>query len=519
MRKEHQRRALEGRFNAGFKPLLHEHVKAWDNLWDTAEVSIWGDPEIEKNFRFNIYHMLICAPQYNGSSSIGAKAMTGEGYRGHVFWDTEIFLFPFYLYTFPEAARNMLLYRYKRLDAARNMAKENGYKGAMFPWESADSGRDETPDRARDLDGKVIKIHTGQMEHHITADIAYAFYHYYNVTQDEKFLKDYGYEVLFETARFWASRVEYNKRERKFEIKCVIGPDEFHIDVNNNAFTNMMAKWNLITAHKFFQKLKKTDPIIYKKLTAELGLTAKEVVSWRAIAAHICMNVSKQRIIEQFDGYFKKRYIKINDWDEHHLPIVSEKLTPRDYAKTQFVKQADVIMLLYLLSEVFNAKTKKRNYEYYISRTLHKSSLSLPMHALVAIDVGDRSRAYRFFHTALRTDISNIHDNTADGIHAACIGGVWQVLINGIVGLKIKKDILSLDPKLPREWRKLIFSLNYRHNLIHLEINNERIKIKLVPKNKKKLKINIFGKLHDLSGNRTFTFQRKIRRQELQSYY
>ncbi|MBU1090492.1 MAG: hypothetical protein KKC42_01425, partial [Candidatus Omnitrophica bacterium] len=351
-------------FNAGFNPLLHKHVKAWDNLWDTAEVSIWGDPDTEKNFRFNIYHMLICAPRYNGSTSIGAKALTGEGYRGHIFWDMEIFLFPFYLYVLPEAARNMLLYRYKRLDAARSMAKENGYKGAMFPWESADSGRDETPDRARDLDGKVIKIHTGQMEHHITADIAYAFYHYYNVTQDERFLKDYGYEVLFETARFWASRVEHNKRNKEYEIKHVIGPDEFHADVNNNAFTNMMAKWNLITAYKFSQKLKTTDPQIYKKLITELNLTRKEICSWRAIAARICMNVSKQRIIEQFDGYFKKRYIKITDRDEHHLPIVSEKLTPRDYAKTQFVKQADVIMLLYLLSDVFNATTKKRNYEY-----------------------------------------------------------------------------------------------------------------------------------------------------------
>jgi len=507
-------------FQRSFDCLLRRHIRAWEGLWNMAEVSIWGDPEVEKNFRFNIYHMLICGPKDNGSSSIGARALTGEGYRGHIFWDTEIFLLPFYLYTLPDVAKHMLLYRYKRLDVARAIAKRYGFKGAMFPWESAGLGEDETPGWAKDLDGRIIRIHTGEKEHHITADIAYAFYHYYNVTQDEKFLRDYGYEVIFETARFWASRVEYNKKKKKYEIKQVIGPDEFHRDVNNNAFTNMMAKWNLLISYNLFQKIRKSDPVVWKKLVQKTGLLAKEATKWKNIASRISINMGKRQIIEQFDGYFKKRIVEITDWDENSVPIVLEKLTPRDYDKTQLVKQADVIMLLYLLSDVFSIKTKRENYAYYIDRTIHKSSLSLPVYACMAIDVGDRNRAYRFFHTALRTDISNVNNNTNEGVHAACMGGAWQVLINGFAGVKIQKGILSINPKMPRIWRKILFSLHWRGDLLRLEVKNDKIKIQIIsPKRKKKIKIKVFGVLYRLAVNKTFEFERKRPTKKVPTYY
>jgi len=506
-------------FQSSFDCLLRRHIRAWEGLWNVAEVSIWGDPEVEKKFRFNIYHMLICGPKDNGSSSIGARALTGEGYRGHIFWDTEIFLLPFYLYTLPDVAKNMLLYRYRRLDAARVIAKKYGFKGAMFPWESAGLGEEETPGWAKDLDGRIIRIHTGEMEHHITADIAYAFYHYYNVTHDEKFLRDYGYEVIFETARFWASRVEYNKKKKKYEIKQVIGPDEFHRDVNNNAFTNMMAKWNLVIAYNMFKRLRKLNIKVYRKLVQKIGLASKEATKWKNIAIRISINMGKGQVIEQFDGYFRKRMVEITDWDENSVPIVSEKLTPRDYDKTQLVKQADVIMLLYLLSDVFSNKTKRENYAYYIDRTIHKSSLSLPVYARMAIDVGDRSRGYRFFHTALRTDISNIHNNTNEGIHAACMGGTWQVLINGFAGVKIQKGILSVNPKMPRMWRKILFSLHWRGNLLRLEVKNNKIKIQLVSPGRKKVKIRVFGVLYRLAGDKPFEFERKRPAKELQAYY
>jgi kojibiose phosphorylase len=506
-------------FQTSPNTLLSKHIRAWEGLWEKAEVSIWGDPEVEKNFRFNIYHMLICAPCDGGNSSIGAKALTGEGYRGHIFWETEIFLFPFYLYILPDAAKNMLLYRYKRLSVAKENAENLGFRGAMFPWESAGLGIDETPDRAKDLDGKIIRIHTGRMEQHISADIAYAFYHYYNVSQDEKFMRDYGYEVIFETARFWASRVEYNKRKRKYEIKGVIGPDEFHNDVDNNAFTNMMAKWNLLTAYKLFGNLN-SDANFFRRFTRKLELSLKEARRWKNIAARISINMNKKQVIEQFDGYFKKSKVKISGWDENYLPVVSTKITPREYARTQLIKQADVVALLHLLSDVFNLKTKRINYEYYLERTMHKSSLSLPIYALVACDVGDRNRAYQFFHTALRTDVSNIHRTTADGVHAACIGGTWQVLLHGFSGVKIEKEILSIEPKLPVAWRKVLFSLNWRGNLLKLEIKNNKVQIQLYPKKKgSKIKVRVFGVVHELKGSRSFEFERKKTQAVPEAYY
>ena len=232
------------------------------------------------------------------------------------------------------------------------------------------------------------------------------------------------------------------------------------------------------------------------------------------------LNVKNNQIIEQFDGYFRKKRIKITDWDENFMPIVTQRLTPRDYDKTQLVKQADVVMLLYLLSDVFNFKTKKQNYEYYIERTMHKSSLSLPIYALMAIDVGYRGRAYRSFNTALHTDISNIHNNTNHGIHAACMGGAWQVLINGFSGVKIQKDTLSINPKLPSPWRKVLFSLHWREILLRLEIKNNNVRIQLISSSKKKrVRIKIFRVLRELAVNKTYNFKRRIPAAEERAYY
>jgi len=502
-----------------FNKLLKRHTKAFRALSDMGEISIWGDPESEKNTRFNIYHMLICAREDGGLSSIGARGLSGEGYHGHIFWDAEIFILPFYLYTMPEVARNMLMYRYNRLDAARAIARKHGYKGAMFPWESAGTGVDETPGWAKDLDGKIIRIHTGSLEHHITADIAYSVHHYYNVTRDEKFMRNYGYEIVFECARFWISRIKYNRKSRKYEIKNVIGPDEFHDNVDNNAYTNMMAKWNLLLAHKMYHKLRKHDPKILKSLTQRLGVTAHEAVMWKNIAARIVFKIGKDQIIEQFKGYFKLKRIRINKWDEDYIPIISKKLTPRGFYKTQFVKQADVLMLLHLLSDVFSRETKKRNYDFYVERTLHKSSLSLPIYSLMAAEAGDMNRAFRYFDASLRTDISNIHNNVSEGIHTACIGATWQTFINGFAGVRVEKGMLSIAPNLPKTWRKALFSLHWRSNLIKFEVNNDKVKIQLIPEKKGSTKIKVFGTLHEISGNRVFTFTRKTKRSKRESYY
>ncbi|NGX41797.1 MAG: Kojibiose phosphorylase [Chlamydiae bacterium] len=503
-------------FKTPFSKLLKNHIDAWEKLWKTSDIVIEGTAEIQKNVRFNIYHMLICSHFDNGYSSIGARTLSGEGYRGHIFWDAEIFLLPFYAYTNPEIAKNMLLYRYKRLDHARKIAISRGYKGAMFPWESAGTGEEETPTWAKNLDGTIIRIKTNELEHHISADIAYACCQYVEIANDLDFLRKYGYEILLETARFWASRVKHN-RQGHFEIRDVIGPDEFHEHVNNNAFTNMMAKWNLLTAHNMFLELKKKGPKTFKALKTKLNFSDKEVAHWKSIGTHIVLKKRKDNVIEQFDSYFRKRYVKITDFDENSIPLLPKGIRVKDYQTTQFVKQSDVLMLLYLLSDQFDKKTKEKNFWFYHERTLHKSSLSAAIHSIIALEAGALNLAYQFFNVALHADISNLHGNTAEGTHAASLGGVWQNIIHGFAGVKMTKDGLSIDPKMPTTWRSIKFTLHWKGNLLRIETKNNEVFLQNDSK-KKKVNVTVFGHQHELSGTKKYLFQKnKITKQE--GYY
>jgi len=304
---------LKKSIRLGFDRILKEHIDSWEKLWADSDIEIKGDPDTEKSLCFNIYHLLIAGREGNGKSSIGAKTLTGEGYRGHIFWDADIFISPFFIYNRPKVAKNMLLYRYNRLDAARRIAESLGYKGAMFPWESADTGEETTPAWAKNFDGSIIQIRTHEMEHHITADVAYAVYHYYVATQDERFMLRHGFEMIFETARFWASRVVYNSKQNRYEIKHVIGPDEFHEDVDNNAYTNSMARFNLLVAHGMYQKMKRLHPKEFKALSKKVNLKDEEVKDWKKIIPRIALRVKKNGLIEQFDGYLKKKKIEIKD--------------------------------------------------------------------------------------------------------------------------------------------------------------------------------------------------------------
>ncbi len=495
-------------FQGKLETLFKNHQEEWGKLWDVADVMIAGTASIQKNLRFNIFHMLACGHSDKGFSSIGARTLSGEGYRGHVFWDAEIFMLPFYAYVMPEVAKNMLLYRYNRMDHARAIAKKQGYKGVMFPWESAGTGEEETPTWAKDLDGKIIRIKTNELEHHITADIAFACCQYAEISADENFMNDYGYEIVFEAARFWASRVQRN-RQGRYEIRDVIGPDEFHEHVNNNAYTNVMAKWNLSTGHKFYYTLKKSKPKLYKTLCRKIGLTDKEVNVWKRIVPKIVFKYRKKdNVIEEFDGYFRKRHIKIVDLDENGIPTLPKDIKVKDYNKTQLVKQADVLMLLYLLTDFFNKKTKKSNYDFYAPRTLHKSSLSPAIHAIMALESGSLHEAYQFFNVALRADISNLHGNTSEGVHAASLGGVWQSVINGFAGTKIQRRVLSFDPKMPARWTFIRFSLLWKKSLLRITASNDEIHIKAESKQKKKVKVKIFGKDHFLTPEKKYIFRR-----------
>ncbi|MFH1282705.1 MAG: glycosyl hydrolase family 65 protein [bacterium] len=504
-------KTLKRSVKQGFDNLLRENTNAWHRKWSICDIAINGNTEIDRALRFNIYHMIIAAQHDNGFSSIGAKNLSGEGYRGHVFWDTEIFLLPFFAWTLPYIAKSLLLYRYNRLPQARTIAADKGYKGALFPWESADDGFDCTPKWHKDYDGQIIPIFTMQREHHISSDIAFAVHNYYAITNDYDFMLRYGMEIILETARFWVSRMQLNSRTKHFDIKNVIGPDEFHEDVNNNAYTNLLAQWNISTALKLLRIFRKKYPADIKKLILKLKITRDEIHHMNQILNHISnTSPGKNDIIKAFDGYPKKRYVKLYWKKNEILPEMPKKIPLNKFKATQLVKQADVLMLLYLLSDRFNIETKKKNYDYYIMRTLHKSSLSPSIHSLMANEVGYTAAAYKFFLKSIFIDLEDIYGNTPDGMHSACLGGVWQSVVYGFGGLRVYKGgILSLNPKLPAEWNSIKFNLKWKGIDINVAVFRNDIELYFKSNLINSVKVIVYNRLRTVRANLTNCFHRK----------
>ncbi|MFH1723169.1 MAG: glycosyl hydrolase family 65 protein [Elusimicrobiota bacterium] len=500
---------LDASVEEGFDALLKRHVKAMEKLWRSADIALKGPAEVQKSLRFNIYHLLICGPRIGGEASIGAKTLSGEGYRGHIFWDADVFILPFFLYTQPLVAKNMLLYRYDRLPAARRNAKSQGYRGAQFPWESADTGEEMTPSWAKNFDGRIIRVRTGELEHHIVADIAFAVYSFYQATGDEDFMLRYGYEILFETARFWTSRVTYEKKRDLYHIRHVIGPDEFHEEVHDNAYTNWLAKWNLLEAYKTYLRLKNDRRFPVADLTRRINLREGEVKGWARIARRIAFNIQRDGLIEQFAGYFRKKRVRLPALNEHKLPDLPVGLDLADIGKTQFIKQADVVMLLHLLSGSFSEKVKKRNYHHYLGRTLHKSSLSPSVYATMGNEVGDCERAYELFLAALNADLRNVYGNIADGIHAASLGGIWQAVVHGFAGVRPANGGLSVDPRLPKDWRGIALTVKWRGAEVRLNVNHTQVGVRVEARQRGvRIPVSVYGVRRELAPNRRFIFKR-----------
>jgi len=470
--------ALKKAHKTGLKRIYDEHVHAWEKKWRNANVEIEGDSAADQALRFNIYHLIIAGNDENDNVSVGARTLSGEGYRGHVFWDAELFIVPFFIYSFPWIARNQLMYRYKRLGPARANAAAKGYEGALFPWESADTGEECTPSWAKDYDGTIIRITTLDYEHHIVADIAYAVDHYVRATNDLQFLGMYGFEMMVETARFWASRVKFNKKLKRYEIHDAMGPDEFHEKVDNSAYTNYLAQWNILTACKWYKLGKENYPKRLAALSKRLKLTEKEVAGWNRTASKIYIPYSRRKkLLEQFEGYFKLRDTRITKLDENFMPCLPSSVDYRTIGQTQLIKQADVVMLLFLFPDRFSIEEKKKNYYYYERRTMHKSSLSPAIHSIVGLEVGDDDEALHYFAHAASTDLSDIHGNSFEGIHAASAGGTWQSIMMGFAGMRAREGDISFTPHLPPNWKALKFPIWFRGARLRVCITHSRTEI------------------------------------------
>ncbi|HXR53994.1 MAG TPA: glycosyl hydrolase family 65 protein [Acidimicrobiales bacterium] len=449
----------------GFDALLAEHRQAWARRWADAEVVIDGDPEAELAARFAVFHLLSAAAE-TGEAAVGARGLTGDAYAGHVFWDADVFALPALAAIRPAAARAMLEYRVRRLPAARAAALSLGLQGARFPWESAGDGSDATPRQVRGRHGEIIPIATGPHEEHIVADVAWAAARYVAWTGDAAFLAGAGRDLLVETARYWASRITTDA-EGHGHLFGVEGPDEYHEVVDDNAYTNVMARWNLSRGAKL---LAKTDP------------GSEEARRWLALADGLVDAWSPERgLYEQFTGYFDLEPLLMSEVAPPPL-AVDVLLGAERVAGSQLIKQADVLMLHHLVPDEVVAGSLGSCLAFYEPRTAHGSSLSPAISASLLARSGQPERALELFKMAARLDLDDLTGTTAGGVHLATMGGVWQALAYGFLGLRAEgsqtgRGTLVVDPCLPTKWSALGLTFRFRGQPIGVRADHDRVGI------------------------------------------
>ena len=464
--------ALDAARRIGWSGVLTAHEGAWAGRWACGGVEVQGDPIAQRALRFALYHLNGAVNPADDHVSIGARALTGDDYRGHVFWDTEIFLLPFYTFTWPAAARALLMYRFHTLPGARAKAARMGWRGALYAWESTDTGDETTPEHVIGPDRKVVDVLCGRQEQHISADVAYAVWQYWLASGDEGFLIAAGGEILLETGRFWASRAQ-TEADGRAHIRGVIGPDEYHETIDDNAFTNVMARWNIRRALDVAALVAERWPEEWTRLSANLALVDSELDQWRNAADTMADGLDpKTGLFEQFAGYFALEDVDLAAYAGRSVPL-DVVLGRERTRRTQVVKQADVVALLALLPEEF-PPAAAANFAYYEPRCGHGSSLSCAMHGLAAARLGQSETALAYFHKAGAIDLSDTHAAVTGGVHIAALGGLWQMAVFGLAGLSLLGDGIALDPRLPASWTSLSFACQWRGRSLKVRIDQTR---------------------------------------------
>ncbi len=478
--------------------IVSDHEARWAERWWFSDVQVdTDDAEVQRSLRFAIYHLNSAANPEDEFVSIGARALTGDGYLGHVFWDTENYVLPFFTCTWPAAARALLMYRLHTLPAARAKAARMGYRGALYAWESADTGEETTPETIIGPDGRPLRVLCGIEEQHISADVAYAVWQYWQATHDVEFLLRAGAEIIVETARFWASRARLED-DGHFHIRGVIGPDEYHETIDDNAYTNTLARWNVERGLETLRLLTEKWPQRHRELVDALGLDSVELAHWRSVADRLVTGLdSRTGRIEQFAGYFQLEDIDLSQYAGRTVPM--DVVLGRERVQaSQVLKQADVVMLLALLPDAFHAEVQRTNFAYYEPRCGHGSSLSRAMHAIVAARLGQVDLAYRYFRETAATDSADNADGLAGGVHIAALGGLWQAAVFGFGGFTPDQSGVSFAPRLPASWRRLQYRVQWRGRLLHADIDAARESLIISLERGGPMDISVGGETHSM---------------------
>jgi len=449
----------------GFKALADLQKQRLDEFWETADIQVEGDEKLQQGLRFNAFHLFQSVGR-DGRTNIGAKGITGEGYEGHYFWDTETYIMPFFLYTQPDLAHQLLEFRYHTLPKARERAVEMAGSGALYPW--------------RTIGGEEVSAYYpgGTAQYHINADVAHAVIQYTEALDDQEFLRTKGLEMLVETCRFFMSAGDWIPG-KGFCINGVTGPDEYTAMVNNNTYTNMMVKDQLEFTARELKRWYDTDPNSYEAMIfSPMGLTNEEIDVWERAADSMYIH-RQSGLIGQDDSFLDKGI-----WDFENTPAEKYPLLlhfhPLVIYRHQVLKQADLILAMYMLGHRFTKMEKVRNYAYYEPLTTHDSSLSAAIHAIMAAELGTMDPAYDFFIQSARMDLDDFHNNVKDGIHAASMAGSWLTIVGGFAGMRQYAGKLHFEPKLPPGWTRYSFRVQFQKRLLEITIEDNLTTYRLV---------------------------------------
>ena len=445
----------------GYEREKADHVTFLDQYWEHTDVEIKGDPTLQQGLRFNALQLLQSTGR-DGKTNIAAKGLSGEYYEGHYFWDTETYIIPFFLYSQPKLVRKLLEYRYSILDAARQNAQRMGDQGALYAW-------------------RTINGHEGSgnflgstVQYHINAAVAYAIHKYYEATEDGEFLAEMGAEMLFETARCWAHRGAFlDSRGGKYCINEVCGPDEYKPGVNNNCYTNYMAKFNLELALQARELLARDYPKRYSQLVKELKLSEEEFALWQKCADLMYLPFNKELGIHpQDDSFLDKDPIDIDSIPEDQIPLVGN-WHPLRIWRYQLIKQADVILLMFLLGDQFTLEEKRANFDYYEPKTTHDSSLSPAIYSIIAAELGYEEFAYNYFLQTVRLDLDDYNRNVWQGLHTACMASSWMGVVNGFAGMRTYGGQLQFSPYVPDHWESYSFKVKFKGAQLEVVVEAE----------------------------------------------
>ncbi|NLJ10055.1 MAG: glycoside hydrolase family 65 protein [Treponema sp.] len=460
---------------------LQRHRSVWDRLWKDGDVIIEGDPASQRSLRFSLYHLQSIAPRHRAGLSVPARGLSGQTYKGAVFWDTELFISPYFLSTDPSVVRNFILYRIRTLPGAIRKAHEYGYLGAFYAWESQETGEDACSDfNVVDVfTGRPVRTYFKDKQIHISADIVYAIKQYLSMTGDVSILTEGAFEVILNCALFYFSYIYYSPMKNRYEVLDVIGPDEYHERVNNNAFTNYMVHFTLNTALEYINYFSDTDKQFLSDKLQSTGFLPYIPLLYDLVSKIYLPEPNENGIIEQFDGYFRLEDLSITE-------LKKRLLDPKEYwggangvaSHTQIIKQADVVALLHLFKDQFSNLIKERNITYYASRTEHGSSLSASMHSLVYCDVGQPELAFPYFKKTAEIDLTGEAKQFAGliyigGTHPAANGGSWMSVVYGFCGFAVKDGTIFIKPQLPKHWKKVVFTSYVQGKKYTITVNKD----------------------------------------------